>query len=258
MEPQNDISIYLALVAGTEAMLLISVGIVLFVVVYQKRLVKQQEEKNQLEIQHQRKLAESILTSIEKERRRIAADLHDEVGHSLLLLRLNMRNNDPTNENRNMIDQSINSLRRISFDLYPPAIETLGIMPAIEDLLNEARKNKFMIKTDISCDIDKLEQYTSLTLYRIVQELLSNTIKYSQAKTISYAMWNTAEELFMEYHDDGVGFDLEHKKNSMGLLNLSNRVETLHGKTHFETSPNNGFKMRLTIPLPPKQTETHE
>ncbi len=257
MEPQNDISIYLALVAGTEAMLLISVGIVLFVVVYQKRLVKQQEEKNQLEIQHQRKLAESILTSIEKERRRIAADLHDEVGHSLLILRLNLRNNDPTNENRNMIDQSINSLRRISFDLYPPAIETLGIMPAIEDLLNEARKNKFSIKTDIRCEVDHLEQYTSLTLYRIVQELLSNTIKYSQAKTIYFSLWNAEDKLHMEYRDDGIGFNLDQKKNSMGLLNLSNRVETLQGKSYFETSQGNGFFMRLVVPISLKQIE-HE
>lgn len=242
-------SAYLLLIAGTEAMMLMACGIILFVVVYQKRLVRQQEEKQQIEMSFQREMNKAGILVAESERRRIATDLHDDIGHDLLSLRMQLRSNGSISETNRIIDRTIEKVRHIAYELYPPGLNMFGLAHALGDLFTEIRAvTNVEIDSELEAFPSGLGPEKELAIYRIVQELLSNTIRYAGATCITFHVTHEAGELVMNYTDNGCGFDRAAKEKGLGLLNIRNRALAAGATLQLETSPGKGFRAQLQLP----------
>src|SRR5687768_3477261 len=138
---EGEIQIYLIIAVAIVAMLVMSGAIILFVVFYQKRMIKEQLKRQALEFEYQQKMMQAELESQESERRKLAADLHDSIGGMLSTIRVGMStvakglpNPHSIDETKRMLDDTISSVRRISRDLMPSTLEKFGLTYAIKEL----------------------------------------------------------------------------------------------------------------------------
>lgn len=262
MAESSPLDLYVLLYGGTIAMILLASGVISFVMLYQRRIIKQDLAFKEAEAQHQQNLFHGTLEAIESERKRLARDLHDEVGASLSAMRLlvgQMQHqssdlayiDDISNKCKLLIDSTIDNVRRISNDLLPHGLEEFGLPYAIEDL---CEKFVEISKIDVHLKIDQIDSNNSkinLIIYRLVQELLNNAIKHSEATVITLSLKNEQNELILNYSDDGIGFNFvdAYEKRSLGLKNIETRTKMINGTTKFKTKPNEGLKLEVRIPL---------
>jgi signal transduction histidine kinase len=262
MATSSSIDLYLLLFSGTFTMLALAVGVVTFSLHYQKRIIKKDLALKEAEVKFSEELFLGNLNATENERNRLARDLHDVVGASLSAIKLQMNEigRDTNNQekikeliskNKQTIDNTILEVRRISNDLLPPGLEEFGIAYAIEGLCESVVEI-----TDINITLniklkEKLSNQKSLTMYRIVQELLNNSVKHSAATQISIDFIQNDTEFLFKFEDNGIGFDFDeaYQKRSLGLKNIQVRAKMIHGETEFQTSDNEGLKVFIKLPL---------
>lgn len=206
----------------------------------------------------------AVITATEDERKRIAKDLHDGVVQSLTGLKMRLQNQLRTarmdeaekesfTQTSSLLDESINELRNISHQMMPRALAELGLLPALEDLLDKA-----FTHTDIRfsfehhrLDGQRFDERVEISLYRITQELINNIIKHSGAKAVSVQLLKTATHLVLVVEDDGKGFRYEDKanRNGIGLMNISSRAKALNGEVNYTPSPQQGTVATIRIPI---------
>lgn len=251
----------------TPVMLVLALGIVVFVVRYQKRLLAHQEQVRVLQEVKQLQLLEAVIEAQETERRRLAQDLHDEVGGMLVLAKLQLTQVLPSgtlhegsvaaSENvKNTLEEVISSVRRISHDLMPVILEKMGLWHALEALRRAVPKDANLeITLGIETDIKRLQPNQELLLYRIIQELFSNTIKHALADKIEITARQIGNKISLVYQDNGLGFNysqLQKSKNiavGIGLMNLQSRVALLNGELNFFSEPGAGTKAEIIVPI---------
>lgn len=259
-EPASQFALIFSL--ATVAMLVLAGFIILFVVYYQKRMVQEQLKRQQLEMDFQQKMMEAMLESEENERRRIAGDLHDSVGGMLSAIRMGLsaigkKLPDPAmvEQQKQMLDETITSVRRISLDLMPSTLEKFGLVPALREICE-----RFAATAGVPVDyrVHHEEAYAlndrnkEVKIFRIVQELMNNAIKHAQASSISVVV-DAGESLKVTVEDDGVGFDPVAKRAAgsgagLGLFNMENRARLLNGRIDFQTETQKGSKITLIVP----------
>jgi len=196
------------LFAAVIGMLILAVAIIFFFLIYQKRLSDQQEKIKTLEIEYQKELLKAILEAQESERKRIASDLHDSVGSNLSAIRLylnQLKQEDQSDyfdnvkkETTGMIDLTIENVRSITRNLLPSSLEQFGLIAALEDLcrrINELDN----LKVRFQCQEDRrLPPSAEIALYRVVQELINNTLKHAQAEHITVKV--EMQDKFLNFH----------------------------------------------------------
>lgn len=262
MAESSPLDLYVLLFGGTIAMLLLAAGVVGFILLYQRRIIRQDLVFKEAEAKYQQELYHGTVDAIETERKRLARDLHDEVGAALSTLRLLVGQiqqkpieidiiESISNKCKVVIDDTIDNVRRISNDLLPQGLEEFGLSYAIEEL---CEKTMEISDIDISLWFDKIDNISTkinLIIYRLVQELLNNAVKHSEATTINLHIIKSQESLKLSYSDNGKGFNFTdaYKKRSLGLKNIETRTKIINGTTRFETSPNEGLKVEVYIPL---------
>lgn len=238
----------------------IACGAILFFIRYQKNLLKKQEELFHLEAEHRKELLSSNIQSAEEERLRIARDVHDELGGifstlSLSLQQLNPeteKNKDTLLQSKQLIQTGINSVRRISHAIIPFELELLGLE---QTLTNYTQSVSTASGMDIQFEFDhppeEMNPILSLAVYRIIQELLNNTLKYAGASSVAISCSCYQGQLHMQYKDNGVGVDLTDKKikRGIGIKNIESRVLALDGNVSFLSSPGQGFNCELSLPF---------
>ncbi len=206
----------------------------------QKRL--NQEKENSMNFTKQ------LLQNTEEERRRIAGDLHDSISHELLILKNILQGDIDTISGK--IDTIINDVRSISRNLHPVLFDQIGLVLNIKTLVERFQnQNDFMVTTDIDYQ-DTLATSDELQLYRIIQEALSNAIKYANAHAAKITLQATKQQLLLEIRDNGKGFDVEKTLNSgkaFGLHNIIERARVVGGTTHFQSS-SKGTVISIVIP----------
>jgi two-component system, NarL family, sensor kinase len=261
MGQSQTVEIYLIVGVAIIAMLLMSGAIIIFVVFYQKRMIKEQLKRQALEYEFQQKMLQAELESQETERRRLAADLHDSIGGMLSTIRVGMStvakqltNPQSMDQTKQMLDDTITSVRRISRDLMPSTLEKFGLSHALAELCERFQNtSQIAIEYHEQGDLGLLEKNRQLMIFRIVQELLNNAIKHAQATRISVDV-KLQQTLIIAVEDDGVGFDAEAIKNDaqggrgLGLFNIENRARLLGGKVEYLKPAKNGSKTLLTLP----------
>jgi len=260
----NEALIPLLLV--TPILLLLSLGIVGFVIRYQRRLMLQREEMQLMQQQGQRQAQqqalEAALLAQEDERRRIAADLHDGVGTTLAIVKLHLnalQQPELTQEAASLLDQAITEVRRISRNLLPAALQKFGLPFALEALARTVpAEGPTQVVLEQRGEPRRFEAKYELIAYRIVQELLGNGLRHAHASTITIVVDFGTEDLKLHYSDNGIGFDsatLEsqpspNSRTGLGLTNLRSRVTLLQGTFRHESAVGAGSQVWISLPLP--------
>lgn len=198
-------------------------------------------------------------------RRGLAHDLHDGLGVKISTARMHLSSRYESSTNvevqdcvrdcLNLLDEIHQELRSLLTQLAPAALMDGNLADALQALI---RKIEAAGQLEFTCDwgeeLNELNPETATQLYRIIQELLNNTIKHSQAQHVSLSIWVRQTSLELEYTDDGNGFDPEkvsfERKNSFGLTSIRGRVQRLHGTATFESTPGEGMTFYLSLPLP--------
>lgn len=252
MESASSIDFLFLLIGGTLAFLVLAGSIVFFVLSYRRRMLKKDLEIKEQEALHQKDLFDRNLEATENERQRVARELHDEVGSSLSMMRLLSRgSSDDELSLRKLIDATIDNVRRISNDLLPSGLDEFGLEHALEIFFEKAfETSNIEIDADIS-DLPVLTSQQNLMVYRIIQELINNSIKYADTSHIQISIVQKNKEVSIDYQDFGKAFDIENalKKDSLGLKNLTARAAYLSGTAHMESSDEQGFVAQITFPI---------
>jgi signal transduction histidine kinase len=256
MQKVTDNIVLLVLFAMT-AVFILATAFVLFFLRYQRRALQQREE-----LDHQATLLHSILQSQEEERRRIGRDLHDDVGAALSNLRLvlgsqtSVTDKETSTAYKPLIDNIIVTVRSISHSLMPPGLELFGLEYTLQELFDSFNlSGEFEVIFDNRAGkaIDELDKKTALALFRIIQELLSNTVKHANARKINLLVVNNNDTLSFTYSDDGKGMLMDPaRKPGMGMQNIESRLSLIQGHSEVITAPGLGFTTIISIPFSQK------
>ncbi|MGC4039383.1 MAG: sensor histidine kinase [Flavobacterium sp.] len=199
----------------------------------------------------QEQFSQELIKTQENERIRLARDLHDGVGQKLMLL--TRKTKETSNEDVNKLaDNTLEELRSISRGLYPATLEKLGITSALQTLINEVDSNSPIL---FDCEIDDIDAFldkeTALQFYRIVQEVLNNLIKHSQANEASISVEKKSKSIIVTISDNGIGFNPKEAFSnitSLGMKTIQERVKMIKGTISIKSGLDNGTKVCLTLP----------
>lgn len=258
---ESFFSVILLLASGT---ILISTSVIFFFIKYQRKVLAQREEIQRTELTYKEQLVQSNIRSQEEERLRISKDLHDHVGSTLSHLRLLVAHVDKavppgheigrlTQEYRNTIDVLINDVRNLSHNLSPHGLSLWGLHEVLEDLCEKTNRTPGIHATVIDHTdgiLSGLSFDHGLAIYRVMQELLNNSLKHSGADTITLTVMKHNDAVKISYQDNGKGFSFDKKTiRGIGMRNIESRLE-MTGATHtITTSPGQGFQCDVWIPL---------
>ena len=217
-------------------------------------------------------LSSHLLTAQERERRRISLELHDELGQSLTVLKLQIRSIEKALNNAQgalkedcektlqYVDQIIENVRRLSRDLSPSILEDLGLTAALQWLIEDFAKHS-TITVDIDMpDLDNLfSGDAQITIYRIFQEAFTNIGKHAQAKAVSVVLTKEGDCVHFLVQDDGKGFDIKKiearypTERSLGLLAMDERAIMLGGQLEVSGQKGKGTRLTFSIPIDTKE-----
>lgn len=198
----------------------------------------------------------ALVNKLEDERSRIARDLHDGLGQSLVILKNKFTRFNPTESGvQHEIDEDfsnvIEEVRSISRSLVPPELRRLGLKPALEKLLLQVHENTGILVNFEICAIkdDEISQMNQVRIYRITQELINNTIKHANATALKVDLELKDEMLRLTYQDNGIGLDFEKSyasDKSLGLKSIEQRVRAMHGQLKFD-KVEKGMRVRIKL-----------
>ncbi len=206
----------------------------------------------------ERKVLDAVISTEERERERFAKNLHDDLGPLLSSIKMYMNsfmNTVDAKKQVYIIDQvneiimeAIQTTKQVSNDLSPHILTNYGIVSAVENFISKL-SDYIAIKFESNLENIRFENSLETTFYRIVKELINNTIKHAKAKNIVIKLNKKKKKLILLYLDDGIGFDINTiDKKGMGLYNLMSRIKSLNGKFEFE-NPEKGIKIKIDTPI---------
>jgi signal transduction histidine kinase len=213
-----------------------------------------QRKNNKQKIAIQQQRLESLIEGEEKERSRIAKDLHDGIVQDLTAIKLKIQGIKQGDiffkEISDDIDQAAKEVRDIAYQMMPIALREYGLIPSLENLLQKTLSNN-NIKYDFeTVNIEeRLSEKIEVCLYRITQELLNNVIKHSKANFVSLVISKHQDFISLIFEDNGTGFNETEVKKGIGMTSLSSRLEIVNGELKFESSEGSGTMAIIKIPI---------
>lgn len=252
--------ILMLMVTGILVMLTLALAFVLFFNQSRKKILQQQMDGQQKELEHQQRLLHRTILTQEEERKRIAKELHDEIGSKLNVILLHTHRLNKTAqagqdlrpivaEVKEIVNTTIDTSRRISHDLLPPTLENFGLLEAIKELCEQYQKTEAIEVVLEICQNERkqMDKLFELHLFRILQELMNNTLKYAEASQIGLKVWLGTSQIKLEYRDNGKGFDWENSEHhkGLGLQNIKSRMKMLEGTYHFFTARGKGVVVTI-------------
>lgn len=229
---------------------------------------KAEEDARNL-LDQKRFLAQKCMQVQEDERHRLARELHDELGQCITAIQADAetiqelsRKGDPR------LATSARAILGVSARIYevvhsmmqrlrPSALDDIGLVDTIREEVQswQARQPDTVYRVTIADNLDNLSEIVNITLYRIVQECLTNIAKYARATKVVIALHfienDACKYISMDVQDNGTGMDIDSEslKGGFGLIGMRERVETLNGNFKLSSSPGNGVRIRVTLPL---------
>jgi PAS domain S-box-containing protein len=217
-------------------------------------------------------LSSRLFLAQEEERSRLSKELHDQLGHDLVLLKNRLRSlcrnkadapgtsPDDFESTIDDIDRIIENVRRISRDLKPSILEDLGLFASLQWLVeNFSKQHPVNITLDME-DIDHLfSKDIQVNLYRIFQETLTNISKHSEAQNVSVSVWNEEGHISFRVEDDGKGFELrkvltrKYSEKGVGLTAMKERMHIMGGSFDVRSHPGEGTTITFTVPIKDKE-----
>jgi PAS domain S-box-containing protein len=205
------------------------------------------------------KIIKATIEAQEKERSMIGRELHDNVNQVLTTVKLyteiscqeEVPNKELLKRSVRQINYCIEEIRNLSRRLAVPKVGEMGLEDLIKDLVNTLNSTKKTSIQFLSYGVKNREfsQELQTTIYRIVQEQLTNVIKYAFANSVKVIIACTNKDIAVQVQDNGIGFDLKEKSKGNGITNMISRAETMGGTLRFETSPGHGCSLTVEFPL---------
>jgi PAS domain S-box-containing protein len=215
-------------------------------------------------------LASELSLSEERERRRMATNLHDRIGQSLAFARLKLgamaqaHPGAPINEVRELIEQTIIDTRSLTFELSPPVLYELGLVAALEWLTRKIQQeHSIPARFHDDSQPKPLDEDFRIVLFQASRELLVNVVKHASASHIHVLVRRDGDAMRIIVEDNGIGFDprqlaaARHSPKSFGLFNIRERVEYLGGKLKIRSAPGQGTRITLIAPLKLTDLKNH-
>jgi two-component system NarL family sensor kinase len=249
------------LIAGAVILVLL---FILFYYTYRQKQKLQQQRISELETQQQLLATEAVLKGEEQERTRLAKDLHDGLGGMLSGIKYSLNtvkgnllmtpdNQQAFERSMDMLDSSIKEMRRVAHNMMPEALIRFGLDTALKDFCNDINRSGALDMTyqSIGLESTAFDQTTAVTIYRIVQELINNTMKHAAAKKAIVQVTRVNDQLSVTVEDDGKGFDpsLLNAARGIGWANINNRVEFLKGRLDIQSAPGKGTSVLLEFAI---------
>ncbi|MBS2026207.1 MAG: PAS domain-containing protein, partial [Deltaproteobacteria bacterium] len=208
----------------------------------------------------QRELSVASAHAQEDERRRLALALHDGAGQSLVAVALRLADlqRDATQQQhermgqlQDLVARIIEDVRGLSHDLRPGSLDKLGLSAALQDLASSASTSQCKFELRVSLDGPTPPPEVGIALFRIAQTAVGNVLRHSNAKAASIALSSESDSICLEIEDDGDGFDqhLPRSHTGLGLIGMRERVTWLGGKFTVRSSPGNGTRISVEVPL---------
>jgi len=259
------------IISGMAILLFMGIGLIIFVIIYQQQQLKQKYEQQkamqELKNEMQRQMLESALEVQEVERVRIAKDLHDEVGAMLSVTKMSfnqlLRKLDSAEDlavmgkqTRELLEQSIGQVRRISKELVPSTLEEFGLILSVDEFIQKvhlASTSSFTFNHEGISAKERFDKKIELTIYRLIQELVNNALKHSEAKEITLTLTKDNNKIIFNFTDDGKGFDFadirNDPKSGLGLRNMESRLSVINGTIEVKSAIGQGTKTIIEIPI---------
>jgi len=235
------------IIIGITAMLVLVAGIIFFVVMYQRRIIRHQVQLKEINDQKQQELTHAFIEGEENERMRIASELHDDVGATLASIRLflhaasvNPSDTSIIKQSKELLDDTIQKVRDISHKLQPATLQHLGLQASLHSFADTINGSGHIgMRYDAKTTLPRLEDNIELALYRVIQELTNNVIKHASATDIYLDSSISGNELKLTLSHNGKGLtedmykEFIHKKGAIGLKNIINRLQSINGNIQF-------------------------
>jgi two-component system NarL family sensor kinase len=250
--------------------ILLSIGVGLIIItvlvsllLYNRYKWKKEAEISASQMQHQELTAKAVIDTEERERRRIASDLHDGIGQMLSAAKMNMSalNNEihfTKNEQKHffdrtqdIIDECCREVRTMSHQMMPNVLLKNGLASAVREFVNKVDSSRLKVNLQTHGLSERLDDTVETVLYRVIQECVNNVIKHSNADHLDIQIISDHKEISVTVEDNGKGFDLKNIENGdgIGLRNIRTRVEYLKGGVHIDSRPGRGTLVHVEIPL---------
>jgi len=237
---------------------IIMIVITVFIVKSRSKLFEKELEKRNLEIEFQKQIFSKTIEIQENERKRIAQDLHDDISSKLIAISLNLHllksEKTQETEKENIINtietinkSTIDTSRKMAHTLFPPLLEKFGLGEAIEEVVSDYNKSKQIIINYISeTKLSQLEKEKQLHIFRIIQELINNSIKHGTASLITIVFKNENSKITCSYSDNGIGLDKTSfdTNKGLGFINIESRIKSINGKYAIDFSKK-GFALNF-------------
>jgi len=245
------------LIIGILVMLSLAMALVIFFYSSQRKLLQEKSRQQELKLEYQKELLYSTIRTQEKERKRIAKDLHDEIGSKLNVVFLSLyrlqkqtkaipKALDTIDNMTTLINTTIDTTRRISHDLLPPTLDDFGLAAAIQELAEAYGRTE-----TVHLEFDKSEvenrmsdKLIELNIFRVIQELVKNSIVHGASKHIKIKLAISLSDFKIDYQDDGKGFDMSvvKAKKGLGTQNIESRLNMSNAQIRYETAVGEGVK----------------
>jgi signal transduction histidine kinase len=255
LEKEKKLSYWLGVLGFTIFLLVITLLFVRQRIINQKRKLSEQKVK-QLEQERQLVATQAVLDGETAERSRLARDLHDGLGGMLSVVKLNLKDMkqfaiieggdlEHFGNALNMLDQSINELRRVAHHIMPDSLMRYGLKVALEDFCHAIPGTQFQYLGENP----RLDNRLEVLIYRCAHELINNAVKHAKATSINVQLLIDKNIVSLTVQDNGVGFDPQTTGSGIGLENIKTRLAVHNGKINIHSSQNEGTEISIEIEL---------
>lgn len=228
--------------------ILLASSIVFFTRIYFKRIIREKENLARTKEEHQKSLLKNSILIQERERGRIAKELHDDLISKLTVISIAFQTANQRVNLSELLDQSIKTARSLSHELLPPMLSQLSLGELIESFIDPL-SDKFKLTTSFAPreDNGQLPVDVKLQLFRIAQEVINNIIKHAQASEIDILLRTTPNLTSLIIQDNGIGFPPGKQSKGLGLKNIELRAQVLNANFKYKPVKNNGTRFILII-----------
>jgi signal transduction histidine kinase len=260
MEKTEELSFLSALWPFIGIVFLIVLGVLLLNQQFNKKLYFQKLEKEKLKARHQFEILQASIAVQEEERKRIARDLHDELGAALSITRMHIVQIEEQNAGRDdelisrlqnvrqMTEKALASMRRISHELMPPLLENFGLISTLEAMANEINKlGHLQVEILVEENFSRQSPAIELGLYRICMELINNTIRHAEADHILIHLQKETNRLRIDYRDNGKGLPEEITKTGVGQRSIETRIHSMGGNFNMKNAEDGGVQVLIDV-----------
>jgi len=249
-----------------NVLVILVISFLVIIVLLFSRISARKKEELIKELLSQRDIRlRSIIVGEERERSRVASQLHDGIGQQLSAAKLNisalqsyLKATDATDSLMlknavDLLDDSVKEVRNVSHSMIPNALVKSGLLAALHEIISKnGTGNKLKFNLEVVGEITRLEQTKEAVLFRVLQEVIGNIINHAKATEVGIQLIRHEKELSILIEDNGIGFDADRaikNNNSIGLRSIQSRMDFLKGNVYFDSRPTKGTTVSIELPM---------